>query len=93
MEALAFESGFSDLVFFTRSEDTFVPLTSVALRTVLETPCIGDFNGDGEISGNDLGVLLGAWGTNRPAYDLTGDGFIDGQDLATILGNWGSCSN
>ena len=27
-----------------------------------EAPCAADLNGDGQINGADLGLLLGAWG-------------------------------
>jgi len=52
--------------------------------------CLGDFNEDGIVDGNDLGTLLGAWGDDD-AGDLTGDDFTDGNDLGTLLGNWGPC--
>ena len=47
---------------------------------------IGDLNGDGVVNGIDLGILLGAWGTNT--YDLSGDGIISGPDLGLLLANW-----
>jgi hypothetical protein len=48
-----------------------------------------DLNGDGEVDGADLGILLSAWGT--PAADLNGDGTTDGADLGILLSEWGSC--
>ena len=47
----------------------------------------GDLNGDGQVNGEDLAVLLGSW--NTPANDLDGDGNVSGSDLAILLGNWG----
>ncbi len=52
-------------------------------------PCAGDFNGDRNRDGADLGFLLGSWGTS--AGDLNADGTTDGADLGALLGNWGSC--
>jgi hypothetical protein len=49
----------------------------------------GDFDGSRCVDGSDLGLLLGAWGTDHPVYDLNGDGTIDGADLGLLLGNWG----
>jgi len=49
-------------------------------------PAQGDYDGDGFVNGNDLGTLLGAWGS--PAGDLNGDGTTDGEDLGILLGNW-----
>ena len=51
--------------------------------------CPADLTGDGQVDGADLGVLLGAWGTNQ--YDFNGDGTIDGADLGILLGSWGPC--
>lgn len=49
----------------------------------------GDLNGDGYTDGNDLGILLGAWGPGSGPADLNGDGYVDGVDLGTLLGGWG----
>ena len=52
-------------------------------------PLGGDFDGDGKVSGRDLGLLLGAWGPAQGSpYDLNNDGSIDGLDLGILLGNF-----
>ncbi len=45
------------------------------------------------IDGVDLGVALGAWGTNGGPVDadVTNDGIVDGADHALVLSGWGSC--
>jgi len=52
-----------------------------------------DLNGDGFVDGNDLGLMLAAWGVcggaSCPA-DITGDGFVDGNDLGQLLAAWGA---
>jgi hypothetical protein len=48
---------------------------------------LGDLNGDGVVSGADLGILLANWGTPGPG-DLNGDGNVDGADLGALLANW-----
>ncbi|MBL9121962.1 MAG: hypothetical protein JNL80_18795 [Phycisphaerae bacterium] len=55
------------------------------------SPCPADLNGDGEVSGADLGVLLGGWGSPG-ATDLDGSGSTGGADLAILLGAWGPCT-
>lgn len=50
----------------------------------------GDIDGDGLVDGEDLGLLLGAWGLADAAADLDGSGLVDGPDLAILLGGWGS---
>jgi Metallo-peptidase family M12/Reprolysin family propeptide len=52
-------------------------------------PCPADLDNDGQVSGSDLAVLLGAWG--NPGGDLDGNGTTDGADLAALLGAWGPC--
>jgi hypothetical protein len=64
-------------------------LTLVLNGTVTGAPPIpADLNGDGVVDGNDLGMLLAAWGLRGPA-DLNGDGTVDGNDLGMMLGAWG----
>ncbi|MFM8697706.1 MAG: hypothetical protein ACKOF7_03380 [Phycisphaerales bacterium] len=41
------------------------------------------------VDGNDLGILLGAWGTTGGPADLNQDGVVDGNDLGQLLGDWG----
>jgi hypothetical protein len=52
-------------------------------------PCPEDLNGDGQVNGADLGLMLGAWGT--PDGDVNGNGITDGADLGLLLGAWGPC--
>ena len=57
--------------------------------------CQSDLDGDGFVSGSDLGLLLGAWGACSGACnaDLDDDGFVSGSDLGLMLGAWGACPN
>lgn len=48
----------------------------------------GDLNGDGFVNGDDLGLLLGAWGTASALADLNRDGIVDADDLGIQLANW-----
>jgi len=52
--------------------------------------CAADINGDHQVDGSDLAVVLSQWGTAGSA-DINHDGNVDGQDLATLLGAWGTC--
>jgi hypothetical protein len=56
--------------------------------------CPADFNDDGAVNGDDLGVLLGAWGacpSSACEPDLNDDGAVNGDDLGVLLGAWGAC--
>lgn len=50
--------------------------------------CPEDLNGDGGVTGADLGLLLAAWGT--PAGDLNGDGDTNGADIGLLLAAFGT---
>lgn len=50
-----------------------------------------DLNGDGEVNGADLALILAAWGQpclGCPA-DVNQDGEVNGADLAAVLAGWG----
>jgi len=57
---------------------------------VTDVPCIvlGDLNFDGLVTGADLGLLLGAWGSSDPTADLNCDGIVNGADLGALLSAW-----
>lgn len=63
------------------------------LATTCNEVCTGDLNGDGEVDGSDMGLLLSAWGSCRTPCDadLDGDGDVDGSDLGLFLASWGRC--
>lgn len=50
----------------------------------------GDLNGDGAIDTADLGLLLGAFGSNNPVADINNDGIVDTADLGILLGVFGT---
>lgn len=53
----------------------------------------GDLTGNGVVDGEDLAMLLGAWGPCADCddcdADIDGTCTVDGADLAILLGNWG----
>jgi formylglycine-generating enzyme required for sulfatase activity len=55
--------------------------------------CLGDLNGDLKVSGADIGILLGEWGTagGMTGADIDGNGTVSGSDLGAMLGAWGDC--
>jgi hypothetical protein len=57
------------------------------------TQCPGDYDLDQAITGQDLSLLLAAWGTANQQVDLTGDGQVDGNDMAVLLAGWGTCAD
>ena len=54
-------------------------------------PCLGDIDGNGEVSVDDVLVILGSFGdsTTGPA-DLNGDGIVNIDDMLIILSAWGA---
>lgn len=53
----------------------------------------GDLDGDGDVDGMDLLILLGGWGScgdcSACPADLDGDCVVGASDLIILLGNWG----
>ena len=48
-----------------------------------------DLNGDGQVNGADLGLMLAEWGPCSGCDgDLTGDGQVNGADLGLLLADW-----
>ncbi len=84
--ALADEGEYDITLVAWDANGVFLDSAPVILRVHAHMPS-PDFNGDGKVDGDDLGTLLGAWGTHEA--DLNGDGTTDGDDLGTLLGAWG----
>lgn len=62
----------------------------VRVLTPVSGPRSADLDGDGIVMGNDLGVLLNAFGeVGANAADLNRDGIVDGADLGILLASWG----
>ena len=53
--------------------------------------CPADLDDNGAVNGDDLGIMLGAWGTSSAVADLDGNGAVNGDDLGILLGAWGPC--
>ena len=67
-------------------------VTVASLTSNAQGQCAGDMNGDHQVNGMDLAVLLSQWDTNGTA-DIDNSGAVNGGDLALLLGQWGVCSN
>ena len=53
--------------------------------------CPWDLNGDSQVSGADIGLLLLQWSLPSDNADFDGDGQVGGEDLGVLLVNWGAC--
>tara|TARA_R110001592_G_scaffold174023_1_gene412848 strand:+ start:2615 stop:3106 length:492 start_codon:yes stop_codon:yes gene_type:complete len=47
-----------------------------------------DFNDDGLVDSEDLGLFLLSWGSDDFMYDLNRDGIVDGVDLGLLFMDW-----
>ena len=80
-----------------RAGDTGGGLYAIARIQVEPTgsACPADLNDDGVVDGNDLGLLLAAWGpcptSGTCPADFNDDGAVDGADLGIQLAAWGDC--
>ena len=75
------------------SRIALVALAAAALAHDAFAQCLGDLNGDRKVSGADIGILLGEWGTagGNTGADIDGNGIVSGSDLGAMLGAWGYC--
>ena len=71
---------------FAAGSSTTVGSSSLVMNGV-PAPIIGDINGDGVVTGADLGLLLSGWGQPGPT-DLNNDGTTNGFDLGLLLSHW-----
>jgi len=63
----------------------------VATGAVAEAPdCVGDFNQDGGVDGQDVEAFFLVWGAGLDAADVNQDGGVDGQDVETFFLAWES---
>ncbi len=61
-------------------------------RTRTGPPCPEDLNGDGQVNGGDLALILSDPTEDRADQtDPNGDGIFNGADMALILSAWGDC--
>ncbi len=76
--------------------DVDEPLRHIDVTGMVVPPgpnCPGDVNGDDQVNGADLSVLLGAFGQSvspGTSGDVNGDGQVDGADLSVLLGAFGT---
>ena len=96
VEAAGYRGGFAeDSVWLCgwSAADQFGFLTTPAEFCAVAEPCPADLNGDGVVSGADVGLLLSAWGPCKGACpaDLNADGTVNGADFGLLLSGFGPC--
>jgi hypothetical protein len=71
---------------------TFLPGGRFTVR--VGEVCVGDINLDAFVDGDDLGLLLAAWGpcASPCVSDMNNSGEVDGVDLGILLAGWGACT-
>ena len=70
-------------------------LATLLMTTSAHPQCDPDFNGDSNVDGADLSVMLASWGRcgGECPSDLDQNGIVDGADLTVLLALWGACSD
>ncbi len=58
--------------------------------TAIGAACPADLDGDDQVGGSDVGVMLSQWG-GPGTGDLDGDGVVGGADFGLLLSAWGDC--
>jgi len=73
--------------FWSANEARLIEITDTAATA----PCPSDIDGDGEVTGADLGLILLDFGPCTCPTDLDGDGEVGTGDLAMCLLDFGVC--
>lgn len=83
--------GFEAHLKLTPGEKVKVSLLGILRGELL---CTGDQDLDDKVTGADIGMLFGEWGSvpSSPLSDLNSDGIVDAQDLLPALNSFGECS-
>ena len=50
--------------------------------------CLGDYNCDGGVDGDDVIIFFGDWDSAFPAADVDGSGGVDGDDVILFFAKW-----
>jgi hypothetical protein len=51
-------------------------------------PCVGDFNRDGGVDGEDVTAFFSSWEGGMADADVNTDGAVDGQDVQEFFARW-----
>jgi hypothetical protein len=55
-----------------------------------ESLCLGDFNNDGGVDGDDVIAFFSAWDAGIITADVNQDGGVDGDDVIAFFNAWDS---
>lgn len=90
--AVAGPEGLGDLQHTVRLSIAGEAVVTISAVVKVDATGVPDLDGNGVIGGEDLGMLLDAWGPAKPfgPGDLDGDGSVDGADLGMLLSEFGS---
>ena len=66
-------------------------IAGLGVAPATNAQCPADLTSDRRVDGNDLTVLLAAWGSSGSSADINGSGVVDGNDLTALLAGWGIC--
>ncbi len=70
----------------------FVNAQAAVEAVDVETPCVGDIDGNNAVDVNDVLSLISAFGPCQSCdEDLDDNGAVDVNDILTLIGNYGPC--
>jgi hypothetical protein len=68
--------------------DRGAPVLMAGMLAPVDPFLLGDMNADRRVDGQDLSLLLEAWGSPDSPADLIPPRGVDGADLGILLGQW-----
>ncbi len=76
---------------WVRDEAARAQLMTEIVTWTVDAPCVGDLDGNGLVSVNDVLIVIDSFGQSGGSGDVDGDGMVTANDLLLLLGNWGPC--
>jgi hypothetical protein len=69
-------------------DGTFEPLQSFDLLITPPSRCLGDYNADESVDGDDVIAFFTDWDNQEPQADVNEDDAVDGDDVITFFLRW-----
>ena len=68
----------------------YLSTLAVSIATLSGAECIGDVNGDQEVTALDIMHVTIELGTNNDQYDVNSDGIVNVYDILAVVSNLGN---
>jgi chitodextrinase len=75
--------------FTIKAYDTSQLLSPASSPLAASTNKLGDLDGDGQITGHDISILIANYGSNYAPAEFDGTAYVEAHDLSILISNYG----